>query len=64
MNNKREKAIKAALFGFGFALALAGFCMIIASACKFTWPRMIGSFLAFGGGLTMILIGGYMEDDG
>lgn len=33
-------------------------------ACVFTWPRMIGSLLAFGGGLTMILIGGYMEDDG
>lgn len=64
MNNKREKAIKATLFGFGFALALAGFCMIIASACEFTWPGMIGSFLAFGMGLTMILIGGYMEDDG
>ena len=64
MNNKREKVIKAALFGFGFALALAGFCGTIAAACHFTWPGMIGSFLAFGGGLTMIMIGGYMEDDG
>lgn len=55
MNNKREKAIKATLFGFGFALALAGFCMIIASACEFTWPGMIGSFLAFGMGLSRVV---------
>ena len=64
MNNKREKAIKATLFGFGFALALAGFCGTIAAACRFTWPGMLCAVCTFGVGLTMILVGGYMEDDG
>ena len=61
MNDRRKDIVKAVLFGFGFALIIAGFCMIIAAACKFTWLKMIGAVCAFGSGLTMVLTGGYME---
>lgn len=63
MKDKRN-IIKSVLFGFGFALALAGFCGTIAAACRFTWPGMLCAVCTFGVGLTMILVGGYMEDDG
>ena len=59
----KQSIIKALMFGFGFALALAGFCGTIAAACHFTWRGMICAVCAFGVGLTMILIGGYMEED-
>lgn len=60
----KQSIIKALMFGFGFALALAGFCGTIAAACCFTWPGMLCAVCTFGVGLTMILVGGYMEDVG
>ncbi|MBR6029197.1 MAG: hypothetical protein IKP40_08895 [Clostridia bacterium] len=58
----KQSIINALIFGFGDALALAGFCGTIAAACHFTWLGMICAVCAFGGGLTMILIGGDMEE--